>query len=102
MELAGELVLSVFAAFHSLEFYVQLRLRRLTARVDGFDRSCSDFLQILQRLLHSFLLLPPSIIFAEKRRSAARVKKKDKRYFASGRMVFNKFYFVKVNMLCQT
>ena len=47
MELAGELVLSVFAAFHSLEFYVQLRLRRLTARVDGsratvFDRSPDD------------------------------------------------------------
>merc|ERR1719453_483096 len=40
--------LSVFAAFHSLEFYVQLRLRRLTARVDGsratvFDRSPDDF-----------------------------------------------------------
>lgn len=39
--------LSVFAAFHSLEFYVQLRLRRLTARVDGsratvFDRSPDD------------------------------------------------------------
>lgn len=39
--------LSVFAAFYSLEFYVQLRLRKLTARVDGsratvFDRSPDD------------------------------------------------------------
>jgi hypothetical protein len=39
--------LSLFAAFHSLEFYVQLRLRKLTARVDGssatvFDRSPAD------------------------------------------------------------
>ena len=41
--------LSVFAAFHSLEFYVQLRLRRLTARVDGSRATVFDWVERFDR-----------------------------------------------------
>ena len=40
-------VLTLYAAWHALEFYVQLRLRSLTARIEGsratvFERSAAE------------------------------------------------------------